>query len=215
MPQNLLREMTGRCVLKLGASISFKKIKASVNSSLHLMSFCVDPKRDCPHVLRPSPAIIAHGAHCIASSACSACGDTSENWLDVVDGSVNCSRHVSGHAALHAQATSHALSVSFSDLSVWCYACDSYIASPLLDGLLNALQAAKHSPSATAPASACSADAISAAPDVRLLFHVPNRIANPLPQFRCKALTRLPSQNLAAVFRAMSVADLKRLAASQ
>ena len=138
------------------------------------MSFCVDPKRDCPHVLRPSPAIIAHGAHCIASSTCSACGDTSENWLDVVDGSVNCSRHVSGHAALHAQATSHALSVSFSDLSVWCYACDSYIASPLLDGLLNALHEAKHSPSATAPASACSADAISAAPDVRLLFHVPD-----------------------------------------
>ena len=60
-----------------------------------------------------------------------------------------------------------------------------------------------------------SPDAISAALDVRSLFNVPNLIANLFTQSRCEALTRIPSQNLEAVFRSMSVADLKRLAASQ
>jgi NAD-dependent SIR2 family protein deacetylase len=75
------------------------------------------------------------------------CGDASENWFDLLDGTVGCSREINGHALQHAQATSHALSVSFSDLSVWCYACDSYIVSPLLSDLLAALSHAKHSPS--------------------------------------------------------------------
>jgi hypothetical protein len=111
------------------------------------MPFAVDPKRDCPHALRPSPAIIAQGVTCITAAACSVCGDASENWFDLLDGTVGCSREINGHALQHAQATSHALSVSFSDLSVWCYACDSYIVSPLLSELLGALSHAKHSPS--------------------------------------------------------------------
>ena len=106
MPQNLLREMTGRFILKLCAPIAFKKIKASVNYCLQIMSLCEDPERDSP-------------------------------------------------------------------------------------------------------------DALSAALDVSSLFNVPNPIANLFTQSRCEALTRIPSQNLEAVFRSMSVADLKRLAASQ
>ena len=115
------------------------------------MSFCVEPKRDCPHVVRPSQEIIAKGAHCIAASACSSCGDTNENWMDLHDGSVNCSREINGHASLHARETSHALAASFSDLSVWCYTCDSYITSPLLSELLQSLSAAKHATPASSP----------------------------------------------------------------
>jgi uncharacterized UBP type Zn finger protein len=82
--------------------------------------------------------------------------------MDLLDGSVNCSREINGHASLHAQETSHLLAVSFSDLSVWCYACDSYITSPLLSELLQSLSAAKHAtpdlPPPSYPSAVCALD---------------------------------------------------------
>jgi hypothetical protein len=41
MPQNLLPEMMGRYILKLGASNAFKKIKASINYCPQVMSFFI------------------------------------------------------------------------------------------------------------------------------------------------------------------------------
>uniref|UniRef100_A0A6B2LLQ8 ZZ-type domain-containing protein n=1 Tax=Arcella intermedia TaxID=1963864 RepID=A0A6B2LLQ8_9EUKA len=58
-------------------------------------------------------------------------------------GGVNCSRYVAGHAALHNETTHHPVAVSFSDLSVWCYNCNSYIQSRALMPLLGTLHRAK------------------------------------------------------------------------
>ena len=40
---------------------------------------------------------------------------------------VNCGRFVSGHMSNHHTEIGHCLVLSFRDLSVWCYECDSYI----------------------------------------------------------------------------------------
>ncbi|KAI4342032.1 hypothetical protein MLD38_026694 [Melastoma candidum] len=39
------------------------------------------------------------------------------------------------HMLRHSQETGHALALSFSDLSVWCFACDSYIDAQVLSQL--------------------------------------------------------------------------------
>lgn len=36
-------------------------------------------------------------------------------------------RYKEGHCLSHSQETGHCLALSFSDLSVWCYACDNYL----------------------------------------------------------------------------------------
>jgi len=40
---------------------------------------------------------------------------------------VHCGRYINGHMMLHAPSASHPLTLSFSDLSVWCYVCEAYI----------------------------------------------------------------------------------------
>jgi histone deacetylase 6 len=40
---------------------------------------------------------------------------------------VHCGRYINEHMMLHGHSTSHPLTLSFSDLSVWCYACEAYI----------------------------------------------------------------------------------------
>lgn len=148
--------------------------------------FCVDPKRDCPHVFRPSPDIVARGARCVRSSACSSCCDTSENWFDPLDGTVHCSREVNGHASEHAQASAHALAVSFSDLSVWCYACDSYITSPLLSELLQALSSVKHASEfcESPPKLQSFADSFAAARNVMVVMGAGASTSAGIPDFR-------------------------------
>jgi hypothetical protein len=96
-----------------------------------------------------------------------------ENWLCLTCGCTRCSRYVNGHGLEHWKATSctaaamrsnnnnnnnnndsddvssvvgHALAVSLADLSVWCHACQSYLAShqiPLLRPLIQRLEELK------------------------------------------------------------------------
>ena len=46
---------------------------------------------------------------------------------------VHCSRYVNEHMLFHGidKGDDHRLSLSFSDLSVWCYACDAYVDNPV------------------------------------------------------------------------------------
>jgi NAD-dependent SIR2 family protein deacetylase len=111
--------------------------------------------------------------------------------MDLLDGAVNCSREINGHASLHAQDTSHALTVSFSDLSVWCYACDSYITSPLLSGMLQSLSDAKHS-NPLSPSQLCAsppklkafADAFATARNIMIVMGAGASTSAGIPDFR-------------------------------
>ena len=43
-----------------------------------------------------------------------------------------CARIVNQHGLIHNQSTDHPLTLSFTDLSVWCYKCENYIDNPIL-----------------------------------------------------------------------------------
>ena len=46
-------------------------------------------------------------------------------------------RYVSGHQVSHHSTSHHPLALSFSDLSVWCFDCDSYVDNERLYGVKN------------------------------------------------------------------------------
>lgn len=44
---------------------------------------------------------------------------------------VLCGRYVNEHMSRHGHEIGHPLTLSFSDLSVWCYQCEAYIDNPV------------------------------------------------------------------------------------
>jgi len=95
--------------------------------------FAVQPKLDCPHL---SAENLAQDSLTVdAKAPCKDCNDPRENWLCLKCGAVSCSRYVNSHAAAHFETSHHCLALSFSDLSFWCYTCESYIKSPALQPL--------------------------------------------------------------------------------
>lgn len=60
-------------------------------------------------------------------SPCASCKHVGENWLCLTCSAVLCSRYVNEHMLFHSLETEHRMCLSFSDLSVWCYSCESYV----------------------------------------------------------------------------------------
>ncbi|KAF6776594.1 hypothetical protein AHF37_04411, partial [Paragonimus kellicotti] len=58
---------------------------------------------------------------------CSRCDNQTENWVCLTCYSVYCSRYANSHMVEHFSTTRHPLVLSFSDLSSWCYECESYV----------------------------------------------------------------------------------------
>jgi uncharacterized UBP type Zn finger protein len=63
---------------------------------------------------------------------CRECDTAIENWLCLLCFDTLCGRYINEHMLLHFISTEHPLTLSFSDLSVWCYSCNAYIDNPLL-----------------------------------------------------------------------------------
>ncbi|CAI2182319.1 14377_t:CDS:2 [Funneliformis geosporum] len=104
--------------------------------------YTVKRRTNCPHIqdhVSPDWAKVTIDV----SKPCTVCNDASENWRCLECQGVYCSRYIKGHAAEHNQDTSHPISVSFSDLSTWCYACDDYVTDPLLKPIEIALHLSK------------------------------------------------------------------------
>ncbi|KAL0227886.1 hypothetical protein RCL1_004029 [Eukaryota sp. TZLM3-RCL] len=104
------------------------------------MPFAVAPKLDCPHVtdvLSPTADLDN-----IFSQPCSHC-DATENWLCTHCFSVNCSRYANSHGLTHFEDQAHPIVISLSDLSCYCYLCDSYIVSQELTPLVSHLHSLK------------------------------------------------------------------------
>lgn len=93
--------------------------------------FAVQPKPWCPHLetIQPLPP---EGLNTKAVCADPNCGDGKENWVCLVCYQVYCSRFVNEHMLMHGINTGHLLTLSYSDLSVWCYGCDDYIDNEVL-----------------------------------------------------------------------------------
>uniref|UniRef100_A0A6A7G4B6 Regulatory protein SIR2 homolog 7 n=2 Tax=Hirondellea gigas TaxID=1518452 RepID=A0A6A7G4B6_9CRUS len=117
-----------------------------------MAGFAVDLKMDCPHVDQcvENVAVIVADDDSLKKN-CASCLDTTENWLCLSCFSVRCSRYVAGHMQDHYEETKendvndigHAIVLSFSDISVWCNVCESYVGSNRLKPYINAAYAAK------------------------------------------------------------------------
>ncbi|CAN6338421.1 unnamed protein product [Urochloa humidicola] len=88
----------------------------------------VEARTSCPHIGSMPPAGAADLERVPPpDSPCSRCHHPAENWLCLICKDVLCSRFINKHMLCHYQETGHCLALSFSDLSVWCFACDSYL----------------------------------------------------------------------------------------
>ena len=82
----------------------------------------------------------------LVPSPCHQCKDDRENWVCLTCYEIRCSRYVNGHQNDHFKETGHCIAASFSDLSVWCYNCDSYIKHSTLRPFLKQLCDVKFGP---------------------------------------------------------------------
>jgi len=64
---------------------------------------------------------------------CYECEESKENWLCLVCGKVGCSVYQKSHMSTHCKSKEHCLALSFSDMSFWCYKCDDYVISEVLE----------------------------------------------------------------------------------
>lgn len=84
----------------------------------------VEPFLYCPHVdaVQPVPA-----SGLGSNQECLQCGALGENWVCLTCYEVHCSRYHSAHMVEHNHLSKHPIALSYADLSVWCYSCDTYI----------------------------------------------------------------------------------------
>ncbi|KAJ4824537.1 hypothetical protein Tsubulata_037416 [Turnera subulata] len=85
----------------------------------------VEARTSCDHL-----ASLSSDLHHIPTpdTPCNRCQHPSENWLCLSCKEVLCSRFVNKHMLQHyQQQMNHCIALSYSDLSVWCFACDSYL----------------------------------------------------------------------------------------
>ncbi|XP_069991653.1 uncharacterized protein HDAC6 isoform X4 [Penaeus vannamei] len=91
--------------------------------------YAVVPLQWCPHLesVQPVPK-----SSLDAFSPCEECKDLSENWVCLTCYKVLCGRFVNEHMLMHGVMEEHYMVLSYADLSVWCYSCDSYIHHEIL-----------------------------------------------------------------------------------
>ncbi|XP_026287181.1 histone deacetylase 6 isoform X1 [Frankliniella occidentalis] len=102
--------------------------------------FAVVPLSDCPHLPSVEP-VPEQGID--TNAACEECSSTQENWACLVCYKVLCGRYVNEHMSQHGHGVGHPLTLSFSDLSVWCYECEAYIDNQVLYAAKNAAHQSK------------------------------------------------------------------------
>eukprot|EP01099_Mayorella_cantabrigiensis_P007259 TRINITY_DN6355_c0_g1_i1.p1 TRINITY_DN6355_c0_g1~~TRINITY_DN6355_c0_g1_i1.p1 ORF type:complete len:152 (-),score=39.60 TRINITY_DN6355_c0_g1_i1:155-568(-) len=102
--------------------------------------FYVVPKFDCSHTHSIKPELTVPPLwKCEGTD----CGHEEENWLCLTCSKIFCSRYVKGHMAEHKNQSGHPIALSFSDLTVWCYDCDSYIRDPCVNNILQQVHTMK------------------------------------------------------------------------
>ncbi|CAJ0602684.1 unnamed protein product [Cylicocyclus nassatus] len=98
---------------------------SSVEEPDSLGLHAVVPLPTCPHLTQTND-LPESGID--ANSVCETCQSPSEVWVCLTCYKAHCGRYVHGHALIHHLAEqSHAMALSLSDLTVWCYPCEAYV----------------------------------------------------------------------------------------
>ncbi|CAJ1085668.1 histone deacetylase 6 isoform X1 [Xyrichtys novacula] len=102
--------------------------------------YVVDPLPWCPHLdaVKPLPP-----SGIDVFQLCQDCGSEAENWICLTCYQVFCGRYVNEHMVTHGVVAEHPVVLSFCDLSVWCYLCESYVHNQILFEAKNATHFAK------------------------------------------------------------------------
>ncbi|XP_002968200.2 histone deacetylase 6 [Selaginella moellendorffii] len=98
----------------------------------------VEARTSCPHLDRVCNAPLLPRF----DAPCAICGDHRENWVCLSCRKVLCGRFINGHMLSHFQEFGHPSALSYRDLSVWCFACDSYLDAQVISELRPAFDAA-------------------------------------------------------------------------
>ncbi|PON90566.1 Histone deacetylase superfamily [Trema orientale] len=92
----------------------------------------VEARTSCDHL----PSLSSDLAHIpTPDTPCHTCQHPEENWLCLCCKEVLCSRFVNKHMLNHYHHANHSLALSYSDLSVWCFACDAYLDAQVIQQL--------------------------------------------------------------------------------
>ena len=90
--------------------------------------FAVSPKAWCQHL----ESIVPFPSESVDTKAlCEVCQTPRENWVCLTCHRVLCGRYINQHMVQHNEQTGHSIALSFADLSVWCFPCDSYVHNPV------------------------------------------------------------------------------------
>lgn len=99
--------------------------------------FAVYPRTNCPHIDGHISSNVSENAgNSFPGNGCHVCQDKRENWLCLECGYLFCGRYINGDGMKHYQQQKHPILFSFTDLSFWCYECDSYISNRKKLGLV-------------------------------------------------------------------------------
>ena len=91
--------------------------------------FAVTPLAWCEHL---STIVSFTSDTTIDTSAlCETCNTPRENWVCLICHHVYCGRYINKHMLAHSEETGHHTVLSYADLSVWCFPCDSYVYNPV------------------------------------------------------------------------------------
>ncbi|XP_018305057.1 histone deacetylase 6 isoform X2 [Mycetomoellerius zeteki] len=102
--------------------------------------FAIVPLQDCPHLFTVNE-VPPGGID--TTTPCAECASTAENWICLQCYTVHCARSINQHAMQHAEEFEHPITLSFSDISVWCYGCEAYVDNPRLYAARNAAHQSK------------------------------------------------------------------------
>ncbi|KAI8099649.1 uncharacterized protein BX664DRAFT_355050 [Halteromyces radiatus] len=100
--------------------------------------YAVEPRLDCPHL-----PITTKEQSVFLDQPCQQCNDETENWQCLTCNIVLCSRYRQAHMQAHVGSSRHPVCLSYSDLSFWCFDCDSYVTHPVLDDIKHTAYIAK------------------------------------------------------------------------
>lgn len=109
----------------------------------------MEPIQHCPHIFNVDATSVPFLSKSF-DDGCSVCSNRSEIWMCLHCGKNGCSRYTEGHMESHwisslfdGESGEHCLALSWCDLSVWCYHCNSYIKHDNLHTILLHAEAIK------------------------------------------------------------------------